>query len=336
MRRRGERSERAEANEQIKDANRMELRAFLALLEKEGRLMDTPPRHTQEAAQAERRATKATTPPARPQAPARAALRIPKAAAIAPRASKPRAGPAQGARLAWKGMKGQDAEYFRKRQTEAEERMREAEHYAREWLASVEKAGRQGADWVRRLIDACNPERARAHAQAPGFLSMAAELREDMRQAARDGTRRYRRENAARLTQWGLDDAKREQARAENEDPQPGLLARPTRRRQWAERRREREQEIKRRREERNRARHAARTEAIEKYDKQATASLARLEQTIAAMEARYPLETDQAHALPHGPPAQIAPVSTPDLTLDNRDEQRSRRVVLPPRRPRL
>lgn len=334
MRRRGEHSERAEANDQIQSANRTELRAFLALLEKEGRLMETPPRHTQEAAQAECRATNAAPPP-RPRAQAPAATRAAKSTARTPGASKQRAGPAQGTRLAWKGMNGRDAEYFRQRQAEAEERMREAEHYAREWLASVEKAGRQGADWVRRLMDACDPERARIHAQAPGFPTMAAELREDMRQAARDGTRRDRREQEARLTQWGLDDAKRKQAWAEKEDPQPSL-ARPISRREWAKRRRERAEEIERRREERNRARHAARPEAIEKYDKVAETSLARLERTIATMEARYPMEIDQAHALPHGPPAQIVLVSTPDLTLDKRDEQRSRRAASPPRRPRL
>src|SRR5690606_36257771 len=93
MRRRGEPSERAETNDQIKDANRIELRAFLALLEKEGRLMETPPRHNQKAAQAEHRASKAPTPP-----PPRAATpaRLQKATPRAPAASMQRAGPAQG------------------------------------------------------------------------------------------------------------------------------------------------------------------------------------------------------------------------------------------------
>lgn len=333
MRRRGEHSERAAANDAVRAGNRIELTEYLRRLEKEGRLMETPPRHSQEAAQAERRKhTKIPAPTAaKPQtttAAAPAARRLRVATGKAPPPTQ-RAGPTKGPRLVVEGMKAEDAAYFRQRQREAEERMRDAEHAAREWLAMIEKSGRDAANWVRQMIEACNPERAQVHARTPGFLTMAAELREDMRQAARDNTRWPRRLDAYERAKMKLDDAKREQAKENAADRDPGFWCKPATKREWAERRRRRQGKVDKARSRRNDARTAVAPEAQTKYTRQAQESMARLERTIATMQARYPLDADQAHTLP--PRSSIGPTPdrklTPEQQRAHEEQERQRRA---------
>ncbi|MGV8921612.1 MAG: MobA/MobL family protein [Pseudomonas sp.] len=288
MRRRGQVSERGSINEDIRITNRIDQEAFLSRLEKEGRLFPTPIRHTQTAATAERSAK---------NPPGAAYSKISTGDHISPTlpARRPRAGAAKVQGLTGKG---RDAAYYNQRAAEAEERLREAQQAAEDWLNAIEKAGRASAHWVKWIITICNPARARAHSGTPGFRRIAADLSQQVREAARDDTRWDRRLESERLSQWALEEAKQENTILQDGDPQPSIWSGQTSRREWAERRRKRAKSIDSIQNNRNRARAATNPEAQKKYTIHADESLARLECTIANLMALYPIETDLPHAL--------------------------------------
>lgn len=336
MRRRGEVSDRAAINDDIQNANRIDLRAFLELMEKEGRLMEVPPRHSQEAARAERLAPPPdVTTVSRPTRPGKSVKAGDNAR---PKASgRSRAGPVKLTRLAGTGA---DVRSANERIAVIEGHLAAAMVAAEQWLAAIERTAQDSADLVARIIRACDPARAQAHARAPGFVSVAAQLANDTQQAARDDTRWNRRRDAYERAKHALDDAKRQQAKGDTTDPQPSLWAGPTSRREWAERRRKRAARVDKTRSLRNTARDGVGPEAQVKYTQLAQTSMARLEITLATMEARYPLDIDQADALPRGPALQPAPKPPRDQENET-DQQRGRRgaalpPLVPPPHPRL
>lgn len=342
MRRRGEPSDRTAANDAIEGANRIELQSFLRLLEKEGRLMETPPQHSQEAARAERaptitpaRATAASRPAHPTNAPRPTKLGNAGRNARPNVSGRSRAGPVRLARLAGTGA---DVQSANERIAVIEGHLAAAMAAAEQWLAAIERTAHDSADSVARIMRACDPARIQAHARVPSFVSVAAQLANDTRQAAQDDTRWSRRRDAYERAKHALDDAKREQATSDSADLQPSFWAGPISRREWAERRRKRAARVDKARSRRNTARDGVGPEAQVKYSQQAQASMERLEITLATMEARYPLSIDQAGALPRGPAQQPTPAPGRTSGMENENgQQGSRRgATLPPSRPRL
>ena len=350
MRRRGQESDRGATNDQIKNANRIELRDYLQRLEQEGRLMETPARHTHEAAQRERPAgpgrqvrqeAQPTAPRHRPAGPG--TLARPTAPTAGP-VAKPRgpgsAGPATPSRGASRfppRLKAAAARAGRRLRTKTgnrsvddamarhEEEMEHLEAEARRaWLDGIDKSMRQSLASVAKLLDPQN--RASAHAGKAAYRSDMRELRDAVKQAARDTTRWDRRLKAEADARAALSKAKNELTTWDKENPKPSVWTGS--RRDWAERRRKREQRVERRRVRRDAAHEATGPEAQAKYTKQASESVQVLDKLANSMLQRYPIDADRPKPaatppLPPRPSMTPGRALTPQQQLEEQERQR-------------
>lgn len=321
MRRRGEYSDRAAENDAVKTGNRIELQAFLKQLESEGRLMPTPPKHTAEAATKERHHEQQAKPAALP---VRSVLtHLPSNRIATPKSGKATMAKASTGKAAGLGLKREDADYFKRRQAEAEERMREAEQAGREWLATLEKTGRRSSEHIQQLLKSCDPKRAQEHAYKPGFTRLAKQLTEDIKQASQDATRWDRRLERLDRKEHQLSDAKRRQQKADEQDQRPGMLSMPATKREWAERRRKRQQRVDVARKGRDDAKKAVGPDAQDDYTRRAAKSLSALENTVAKMRSQFPVASEQQPAL--APKPQAKPTMEQELENQRKAKQRQR-----------
>lgn len=335
MRRRGEDSERGTVNNQIQNANRIELRNYLERLEKEGRVMATPHSHTQEAAQRERLAAVgkeerphlgqvAVAPPrarTRPVSVAQRAGRVGSGASRFPPSLKPALMKA-ASRLRSKIANKQADEAMARYEAEIEQLEMEAR---RVWLEGIDATVRQSLSTVATLFDMSS--RAGAYPQRASYRNDMRELHSSLKQVARDTTRWERRLQAEVKADLSLTEAKMKLETWERKNPKPSLWSGS--RRDWAQRRRSGEECIERRRTRRDAARLATGPEAQVKYAAQAVASVEALDKLAASMLKRYPITADTAQ--PHKsqrPGATSARTLTEQLNdsdLQQKDQRRSR-----------
>ncbi len=317
MRRRGEDSERGTVNNQIQNANRIELRDYLERLEKEGRVMATPRSHTQEAAQRERLAAVgkeerphlgqvAVAPPRARTGPVSVAQRAGRVGAGASR-FPPSLKPAlmkAASRLRSKIANKQADEAMARYEAEIEQLEMEAR---RVWLEGIDATVRQSLSTVATLFDMSS--RAGAHPHRASYRNDMRELHSSLKQVARDTTRWERRLQAEVKADISLTEAKMKLETWERKNPKPSLWS--DSRRDWAQRRRSGEERIERRRTRRDAARLATGPAAQVKYAAQAATSIEALDKLAASMLKRYPITADTAQ--PH---KSQRPGTTPTRTL--------------------
>lgn len=318
MRRRGEDSERGTVNNQIQNANRIELRDYLECLEKEGRVMATPRSHTQEAAQRERLAAVgkevrqphlgqfAVAPPrvqTWPVSVAQRAGRVGSGASRFPPSLKPALMKA-ASRLRSKIANKQADEAMARYEAEIEQLEMEAR---RLWLEGIDATVRQSLSTVATLFDMSS--RAGAYPPRASYRNDMRELHSSLKQVARDTTRWERRLQAEVKADISLTEAKMKLETWERKNPKPSLWSGS--RRDWAQRRRSGEERIERRRTRRDAARLATGLAAQVKYAAQAATSVEALDKLAASMLKRYPITADTAQ--PH---KSQRPGTTPTRTL--------------------
>ncbi len=306
MRRRGEDSERGTVNNQIQNANRIELRDYLERLEKEGKVMATPRSHTQEAAQRERFAAVrkeerqpqlvgqvALAPPrarTRPVSVAQRAGRVGSGLSRFPSSLKPALMKA-ASRLRSKIANKQADEAMAHYEAEIEQLEMEAR---RLWLEGIDATVRQSLSTVAKLFDM--PGRVVAYAHRASYRNDMRELHSSLKQVAHDTTRWERRLQAEVKADISLTEAKMKLEAWARKNPKPSLWSGS--RRDWTQRRRSGEERIERRRTRRDAARVATGPEAQVKYAAQAAASVEALDKLAASMLKRYPITADTAQ--PH------------------------------------
>ncbi|WP_241899048.1 MobA/MobL family protein, partial [Stenotrophomonas maltophilia] len=329
MRRRGEDSERGTINNQIKNANRIELHDYLERLEQEGRVMATPRSHTQEAAQRERPAAvgkeerphlgqvavahpRART---RPVSVAQRTGRVGSGAQRFPPSLKPALMKA-ASRLRSTIANKQADEAMARYDAEIEQLEMEAR---RLWLEGIDATVRQSLSTVAKLFDMSS--RAGAYPQRASYRNDMRELHSSLKQVARDTTRWERRLQAEVKADISLTEAKMKLETWERKNPKPSFWSGS--RRDWAQRRRSGEERIERRRTRRDAARLATGPEAQVKYAAQAAASVEALDKLAASMLKRYPITADTAQ--PHKS-QRPGPTSTRTITEQLNDSQLQQR----------